>query len=75
MGYVNAVLIKRRTDDNLVGVPDRVPLGQIYIVDTRTVRRLKLFTMHGIAHEKEVVNLRCGGWFPTELLNILDCVA
>jgi hypothetical protein len=66
-----ATLIKRESEDGLIGVNDDVPVGRRYVVDLDTVRTVGMFNVERQQpHEKQIVRDAEGGWLPTELLLI-----
>lgn len=72
MNVVKAILIKRKTDDNLMELEDSVELGKIYYIDIDTIQEVEGFNF--IVNEswkrRMVIDVLTGDWFPVELLNI-----
>lgn len=71
MAVVIATIVKFQTDDGLVEMRDKSLVGKTYKVDLATRRRVILLnTLHGIPHEKEIVNTYPPGygWLVCELL-------
>ncbi len=68
---VRATLIKRTTDDGLVGFKDDIPLGRIYNVRSETRVMWNGFNFEkNKAWYREMIEAAEGGWIPTELLQI-----
>lgn len=66
-----AVLIKRSTDDGLIEVEDRVPLGRVYQVRLETLRQGRGFNLkHGKFWQHTIISDVTGGWLPIEILEI-----
>lgn len=82
MRVVDATLVKRATEDNLVQVQDDVPIGKKYEVDLDTVIDVEQRNIErNVNHTKQMVLVMDGdrGWQPfyTELLRaegVLVCV-
>lgn len=67
---MKAVLVKRDTDDGLMGMRDDVPLGRTYEVDPSTEMYMRCFhTPTGQWHTKRMVRVEGGDeWLPVDLL-------
>jgi len=78
MNIVPALLIKKISDDGLFEAHDEIEIGTEYFVDIDSIRVQKGFNILKMEYWfKEIVNIVEPdglhlGWFPTELLNILD---
>jgi hypothetical protein len=78
MTPIRAVLVKRQTDDGLIGVKSTTPLGKVYLVDLESVSTETLYnTILRKRHVKEIIMVLDGddgylpiAWMPTELLRI-----
>jgi hypothetical protein len=70
---MKGTLIKRITDDGLMDVLDHVPIGKVYDLVPGSRRRVAMFNVDKqVEHDKEIVNVEGGGFFPTELLEIVE---
>jgi hypothetical protein len=69
MRIVEMKLVKRKTDDGLIEIYDHVKLGKIYKVDLDTLQKQRLYNKdYQKEHDKLMIHVTDGGWFPYELL-------
>lgn len=70
-GLRRAKLVKTRTDDGLFETMPGVRIGREYIVDLSTKRVSKGYNIEKrVWWWKEIIGIKGGGWFPTEMLKI-----
>jgi uncharacterized protein YajQ (UPF0234 family) len=68
---VDAKLIKRKTDDEMMEFEDDIPLGKIYKVDLETKQKIQgLNIITNNIWEREMIMDITGSFLPTELLEI-----
>lgn len=72
-----AKLIKLKTDDGLVEIQPKIPIGKIYLVNPDSIRTEQLYNIDKQTwHVKEIIDSyneqnQAIGFLPTEILQIL----
>ena len=67
---IEAILIKKKTDDGLIEIQDSVKLGTKYLIDPTTEKTISGFNFKkGKAWTRNLVMANDGTWLPSELLD------
>ena len=66
---IEATLVKRKTDDELLEISDRIKLGTKYLIDPASERVWEGFNLEKKkGWTRRMVRVANGAWFPSELL-------
>jgi len=67
---VEATLVKKITDDELMEVFENVEVGKKYQIDPSSEMMIRGFNVEkGVSWIRKMVKLEDGTWFPSELLD------
>lgn len=72
MTVVNAKLVKRKTEDDLVEVFEHVPLGKVYrvLLESRLEYEVYNVPTKRVVKREMILDVDVHEWLPTELLEI-----
>jgi hypothetical protein len=73
MSFVEATLIKAKTDDGLWEMKDEIPLGKEYLVDPESIMVLEAIHIPtGQKHARHMIRCDNRAWMPFEMISIKE---